>query len=282
MKRFFCILAITIGSLLVLLTGCWYAFCYWAKNSWQTIEPPPCHASWSQQQCADLLEIDNALRSPDIAALAYFCHREQLSPATQWLMERKWGMLPALLLGWRDLGMPARAALHETMRTGKGDVLLSSGIPVADFALKCHKTELLREMIRRGADPNHVYISWHTPDYPHHGDIRTNLIWETFDGHSLNCETVIRQDERLELLEFMHAHGGSVTTVPNKWLAGAYLLMPIANSNDNDGGRATAWALRHGMPLSDEDKQNCVQYMQERAPECLRELQQEGLLPEAL
>lgn len=278
MKRFFGILAITIGSLLVLLTGCWYAFCYWAKNSWQTIEPPPCHASWSQQQCADLLEIDKALRSPDIAALAYFCHRDLLSPTTQWLMERKWGMLPALLLGWRDLGMPARAALHETMRTGKGDVLLPSGIPVADFALKCHKTELLKEMIRRGAAPNHVYISWHTPDYPLHGAIRTNLIWETFDGHSLNCETVIPQDKRLELLEFMHAHGGSVTTVPNKWLAGAYLLMPIAN--DNDGGRATAWALRHGMPLSDEDKQNCVQYMQERAPECLRELQQEGLLPE--
>lgn len=278
MKRFFCISAIILGSLLVVLTGCWYAFCYWAKNSWQTIEPPPCHASWSQQQCAGLLEIDKALRSPDIAALAYFCHRDQLSPTTQWLMERKWGMLPALLLGWRDLGMPARAALHETMRTGKGDVLLPSGIPVADFALKCHKTELLKEMIRRGANPNHVYVSWHTPDYPRHGAIRTNLIWETFDGHSLNCETIIPQDKRLELLEFMHEHGGSVTTVPNNWLACAYLLMPIAN--DNDGGRATAWALCHGMPLSDEDKQNCVQFMQERAPECLRELQQEGLLPE--
>ena len=276
MKRLFRILTIIIGALLVLLIGSWYGFCYWAKNSWQTIDPPPCHASWSQQQCADLLEIDKTLRSPDIAALAYFCHREQLSPTTQWLMERKWGMLTALLLGWRDLGMPARAALHETMRTGKGDVLLPSGIPVADFALKCHKTELLKEMIRRGANPNHVYISWHTAGYT--GDNRTNLIWETFDGHSLNCEIVIPQDKRLELLEFMHAHGGSVTTVPNKWLAGAYLLMPIAN--DNDGGRATAWALRHGMPLSDEDKRNCVQFMQERAPECLRELQQEGLLPE--
>lgn len=276
MKRLFRILTIIIGALLVLLVCSWYGFCYWAKNSWQTIEPPPCHESWNEQQCADLLEIDNALRSPDIAAISFFCRGDLLSPTTQWMMERKWSQVPALLLGWRDLGMPARAALHETMRTGKGDVLLPSGIPVADFALKCHKTELLKEMIRRGANPNHVYISWHTAGYI--GDNRTNLIWETFDGHSLNCETVIPQDKRLELLEFMHAHGGSVTTVPNKWLAGAYLLMPIAN--DNDGGRATAWALRHGMPLSNEDKQNCVQYMQERAPECLRELQQEGLLPE--
>ncbi len=277
MKHLFRILTIIIGALLVLLIGSWYGFCYWAKNSWQTIEPPPCHESWNEQQCADLLEIDNALRSPDIAALSFFCRGDLLSPTTQWMMERKWCQVPALLLGWRDLGMTARAALHETMRTGKGDILLPSGIPVADFALKCHKTELLKEMVRRGANPNHSYISWHTAGYI--GDNRTNLIWETFAGNSLNFESRISQEERLELLEFMHANGGSVASVPNQWLATTHLMLPIAQSHDNDGGRATAWALRHGMQLNDEDKQNCVHFMRMHAPERLRELQQEGLLP---
>ena len=48
MKRLLKYLAITFSTLLFLALISWYGFCYWAKNSWQTIEPPPFHESWSE------------------------------------------------------------------------------------------------------------------------------------------------------------------------------------------------------------------------------------------
>lgn len=276
MKRLLKMLFITLATIILLSIVSWYGFCYWAKNSWQTIEPPPFHESWSEQQRTDLLAIDNALRSPDIAALVYFTETE-LSPLTRSLRENKWGMLPALLLGWRELGMPARAALHETIRTGKGDILLPSGIPVADFALKCQKTELLKELIRRGADPNHVYIAWSTPVATTDGG-HTNLIWECFNGWSLDFEHELPADTRLELLDFMHEHGGNVTTPPKSRVPELYIHLPTLAKN-GDNGRATAWALRHGYPANDKCRQDCVHFLGKYNPALLNELQQEGLLP---
>ncbi len=277
MKRRLIKIVITLAALMALFVAGWYTFCYWVTN-WRTVEPPPCHESWSPQQCHDLLEIDTQLRdSYLVAGLTYF-YEGKLSTTTQWLREKKWGMVPALLLGWRELCMSARAALHETMRTGKGDVLLSSGIPVADLALKFHKTELLKEFIRRGADPNHVYVPWTAPVASTSGG-QSNLIWETFNGLHLDFETTFAPEVQLELLEFLYSHGGKVATAPNRILAELYALMPLAQTNNQDKGAATAWALRHGLTLTDEHKQFCVGLMQKRNPELLRELQREGLLP---
>ncbi|MBR2125584.1 MAG: hypothetical protein IJ943_02485 [Akkermansia sp.] len=276
MKRLLKYLAITFSTLLFLALISWYGFCYWAKNSWQTIEPPPFHESWSEQQRADLLAIDTALRGPDFAGLVYFTE-VGLSPLTCTLRESKWGMVPALLLGWRELGMPARAALHETIRTGKGDVLLPSGIPVADFALKYRKTELLKELIRRGANPNHEYVAWSTPVEATNGG-HTNLIWECFEGLGLDFDHKLSPDTRLELLDFMLEHGGNVTTPPNSRVPELYIHLPTLAKN-GDKGRATAWALRHGYPANDKCRQDCVRFLNEHNPELLKELQQEGLLP---
>ena len=115
-KRIILWMLITPLGLILLLVASWYTFCFWV-NSWRNIEPPPCHESWSQEQCADLMEIDNELRNNSaIAGLTYF-YEGELSPTTKWLREKKWGMIPAMLLGWRELCVPARAALHETMRS---------------------------------------------------------------------------------------------------------------------------------------------------------------------
>lgn len=279
MKRRLIKIVITLAALMALFVTGWYTFCYWVTN-WRTVEPPPCHESWSPQQCHDLLEIDTQLRDSSlVAGLTYF-YEGKLSTTTQWLREKKWGMVPALLLGWRELCMPARAALHETMRTGKGDVLLSSGIPVADFALKFHKFDLLKEFIRRGADPNHVYVPWTAPVASTSGG-QSNLIWETFNGVHLDFETIMPPDTRLELLDFMLANGGNISTVPNKTIAELYILLPIVQSKCGDKGKATAWALRHGLPLSDNAKQNCVKFIGKENPNLLQELQNEGLLPRA-
>ncbi len=276
MKRILKWSFISLGILLLLLVGGWYGFCYWV-NSWRNTEPPACHESWSEQQAADLQEIDNELRNNSgIAGLTLFCEGE-LAPTTKWLRERKWGMLPAMLLGWRELCMPAREALHETMRTGKGDVLLPSGIPVADLALKCHKTALLQELIRRGADPNHAYIPWTAPVQATQGG-QSTLFWETFEGLHLNFVDHLAPDTRIELLEFMLAHGASLSYMPNKQLAELYVLYPLA-TDTTDKGRATAWALRHGMPMSEESKQNCVHFLQKTNSELLLQLQAEVLLP---
>ena len=279
MKRRLIKIVITIAALMALFVAGWYTFCYWVTN-WRTVEPPPCHESWSPQQCHDLLEIDTQLRDSSlVAGLTYF-YEGKLSTTTQWLREKKWGMVPALLLGWRELCMTARAALHESMRSGKGDILLTTGIPVADFALKFHKFDLLKEFIRRGADPNHVYVPWTAPVASTSGG-QSNLIWETFNGVHLEFETIMPPDTRLELLDFMLANGGNISTVPNKTIAELYILLPIVQSKCGDKGKATAWALRHGLPLSDNAKQNCVKFIGKENPNLLQELQNEGLLPRA-
>lgn len=279
MKRVLLSILAVIAVLAVLLIAAWHLFCYWV-NSWQSIEPPVCHESWSEQQKADLLDIDNGLRnSAEIAGLTFF-YEGELAPGTQWLRKRKWGMIPALLLGRRELCMTARAALHESMRSGKGDILLTTGIPVADFALKFHKFDLLKEFIRRGADPNHVYVPWTAPVASTSGG-QSNLIWETFNGVHLDFETIMPPDTRLELLDFMLANGSNISTVPNKTTAELYILLPIVQSKCGDKGKATAWALRHGLPLSDNAKQNCVKFIGKENPNLLQELQNEGLLPRA-
>ena len=276
-KRIILWMLITPLGLILLLVASWYTFCFWV-DSWRNIEPLPCHESWSQEQCADLMEIDNELRNNSAIAGLTFFYEGELSPTTKWLREKKWGMIPAMLLGRRELCVPARAALHETMRSGKGDIQLPSGIPVADFALKFHKTELLKELIRRGANPNHVYVAWTAAVETTNGG-QSNLIWETFDGIDLSFEKHLTPAARLELLDFMLAHGGSVATVPNSTLAELYMLLPLCQTKDSDKGLATAWALRHGMPVSDQGKQNCINFLKERNPELLLELQKEHLLP---
>ena len=67
--------------------------------------------------------------------------------------------------------------------------------------------------------------------------------------------------------------------MPNSTLAELYLLLPLCQTKESDNGLATAWALRHGMPVSDNGKQNCINFLKERNPALLLELQQEHLLP---
>ncbi|MBQ2380564.1 MAG: hypothetical protein II295_09270 [Akkermansia sp.] len=277
MKKIFIRLAIILGSIFLIISLIGFGG-YLYTTAWRATNPPPFHESWNEQQRADLLAIDNELRHNKMIAGLTFFNEGSLSPTTQWLKESKWGMLPALFLGWRELAMPAREALHETMRTGRGDVLLASGIPVADIALKCHKIELFKELIRRGANPNHAYIAWDAPVAATNGG-QTNLVWEAFNGLNLNFETYLEPEVRIELLEFMLAHGGNVTSAPNQQLAELYAIFPLVREEGNDKGLSIAWALRQGMTLNDEHKDFCVKHMQKCNPALLKELQQEGLLP---
>lgn len=278
-KRVLIRILVIFGGLLIAIVAGWYIFCTYAA-SWRNIEPPPFHESWNSEQRADLLAIDNSLRNnAEIGGLSFFFIEEGFSPVTQWCRKHKWCAPATLLLGWRDLCMPARAALHETMRSGKGNVQLPSGIPVADFALKMHKNELLKELIRRGCNPNHTYISWLSPVEMTNGG-ETNLMIETFENLGLDFEKRRTADERLDLLNFMHRHGGKIDTVPNSKLAELYILLPMAEQESNDKGLSTAWALRHGFPTSDKTKQDCIFFMQKCNPELLQELRQEGLLPQ--
>ena len=143
MKKIITRLASILGILILIIMSLGLAG-YIYTTAWRATDPPAFHESWNEQQRTDFLAIDNELRHNKMIAGLTFFNEGSLSPTTQWLKESKWGMLPALFLGWRELAMPAREALHETMRTGKGDVLLASGIPVADIALKFHKIELLK------------------------------------------------------------------------------------------------------------------------------------------
>ena len=94
MNRYFRVLDILPASISLLLLAGWFGFCYWC-NSWLHVEPPAFHASWSEHQRADLLEMDNAMRyNPMFQVLASVAAEQGAAAVLEELQVR--GILPAI------------------------------------------------------------------------------------------------------------------------------------------------------------------------------------------
>ena len=137
-----------LGALLLAAVVFWN----WV-NAWQKVEPPAFHPSWTESQQADLRELDQFYTSnPMCAAILYMLQSDRQEAVEKWKINRLTAPFAAMV-NRRNVFKPLREALHETMATGKGDICTPDGMPVAAYALRLHKLDLLREMGSAGAIP---------------------------------------------------------------------------------------------------------------------------------
>lgn len=270
---------ILLFSINILLVAGWFGFCYWC-NWWQRAEPPAFHASWSPQQQADLLEMDNTMRyNATFNAMAAVA-TEADAPSVE---ERALYNLSSSWLIWRShrFAKPARLALHEAIATGRGDVYTESGIPVAYFALRLHKVELVKALVERGCNPNAPYVSWtaaESLDKPGTQAVG-NLLVDSLLGENMEMTGYLSPATRLELLDFLEQHGADVKQIPNARDAATYALIPCLGSAP-DGGATYAWLLKRGLELEEHTLHSHAKFLQDvGATAVLAELRSKGLLP---
>lgn len=261
--------SIILGLLAVLLVGAWYIFCIWC-GWWQRTEPPTCHSSWSEQQKYELLALDYELRYNPICAVFGLVRPEE---GMSWLEEALCSNGTALVWGWRRFCKPAREALHKTMAEGRGDVYTKDGYPVALFALRFHKVELVKALVEHGCDPVKSYFSWESvPE-------KNNLLMDTLDGSYMDYSLNLSSGAKLDLLDFLEQHGATIDTLPDAHAA-AVKAASAAFGHSGDGGAAIAWLLRRGLPMNDKLMHTVLKVLQTAECRDVREtLQREGLLP---
>lgn len=181
---------------------------------------------------------------------------------------------------------PVRAMLHESIRSGRGDVYTERGMSPALLALEQFGNgELAKAMIERGGDPNHGYridtryadlTTCTTPTLACIGLHRTEKKQSIAD---FNREALLKRAnyfpaaERIAMLEWMLAHGGNLN-------ADEYRCTQEATISDflsTDGTVLTAWLLRNGFTPNSYNRQRITFSLLSWAPlPLLKELQQEG------
>ncbi len=265
-----------LGALLLAAVVFWN----WV-NEWQKVEPPAFHPSWTESQQADLRELDQFYTSnPMCAAIVYMLQSDRQEEVEKWKINRLTAPFAAMI-NRRNVFKPLREALHETMATGKGDICTPDGMPVAAYALRLHKLDLLREMVKRGCHPGRTYVPW---DAPRFGDepMKSNLLVDALVSHDLLLEHYLPAEEHIALLEFLCEHGAQVPQVPDARLARINASLCLI-AKQSDKGAVLAWLLRKGLPMSDADKQDTVGFLlhKDRGRDICEALQAEGLLPPA-
>lgn len=266
--------AIILGLLAALLVGAWYAFCIWCRW-WQRTEPPACHPSWSAQQKYELLVLDHELRyNPICAVFGVISPGDGISRLEQVLSSNG----TTLVWGWRRFCKPAREALHKVMATGRGDVYTADGYPVALYALRFHKVELVKALVEHGCDPAVPYIAWDAPT--RQGVVsQSNLLVDTLAGCYMDYSLNLSSRKKLELLDFLARHGATIDTVPDGY-AVVVNAAGAACGHSGDGGTAIAWLLRRGLQLNDELKPIVQKVLHsDECRETREALSDEGLLP---
>lgn len=276
-KLLYWVFVSVVGGLGMLLLAA-VAFWHWV-NEWQKVEPPAFHPSWTESQRADLREVDQFYTSNVLsAAILYMLQSNQQEELEKWMRNRVTAPVAALI-NRRNVFKPLREALHETMATGKGDICTPDGTPVAAYALRLHKLDLLREMVKRGCHPGKTYIPWYAPcfrDEP----MKSNLLVDALVHHDLLMEHTLPVDEHIALLEFLCEHGADVSQVPDARLARLNASLCLI-AEPSDKGAVLAWLLRKGLPMSEEGKRDTVGFLlhEDRGRDICEALQAEGLLP---
>ena len=265
-----------LGTLLLAVVAFWH----WV-NEWQKVEPPAFHPSWTKSQQADLREIDQFYTSNLMStAILQMLQSNQQEELDKWMRNRVTAPVAALI-NRRNVFKPLREALHETMATGKGDICTPDGTPVAAFALRIHKLDLLREMVKRGCHPGKTYIPWYAPCFSDE-PMKSNLLVDALDHHDLLLEHTLPVDEHIALLEFLCEHGADASQVPDERLARLNASLCLI-AEPSDKGAVLAWLLRKGLPMSEEGKRDTVGFLlhKDRGRDICEALQAEGLLPPA-
>ncbi len=236
--------------------------------SWRYFLAPSFHESWSEQQRADLLAMDEELRhNTKLAAVPVFYEVENMGHPllpllNDWLGERN---VISTTLNYREFVAPAREALHEAIRTGRGDIFTRKGEPLAAWALRLQKPELFLELVKRGANVNREYETIIPL-----GTCTTRTL--TIDALAAEHITERTQEEQRRLLHELQAYKPELGQ-PH---LDASVCQAICLAVLDDYPEASLWALHHGYTPSPQSRhQICCLLCLENEQETLRELLKE-------
>lgn len=144
-------------TLFVMLVAVWgYLF------GWKKVPPPACHESWSAEQRAELLAMDEELCHnlilATIPSIFWYEDGEMSHPLVPMLNACFGsGNVVSAALNYKEFAAPVREALHMTMETGEGNVTTRRGEPLAAWAFRFECFDLFRELVKRGVDVNAEY-----------------------------------------------------------------------------------------------------------------------------
>ena len=243
---------------------------------WTWGAPPECHEGWSAEHRADLLALDEELRHNRILAAV---------PAFSWEEEMGHPLVPALnacfgsgnflsaALNYKEFAAPAREALHIVMESGEGNVLTRSGEPLAAWSLRLERSELFRELVRRGSDVNAEYQSL-MPTVS--SKVRTLAIEalsaEYIPEYSRFRERCVSPEAHFQLLDWLSECKPDLQRPQLEQSVADAIQLGILRGNP----QAAQWALRHGyMPSPDCQHRICCLLCLENQPAALRELLRE-------
>ncbi len=264
------------GLFALLVAARAYAF------GWTWSSPPECHESWSAERRADLLAMDEELRHNLILAAM---------PAMFWSEEMGHPLVPALnacfgsgnilsaALNYKEYAAPVREALHTAMRTGEGNVQTRRGEPLAAWAFRLESFDLLRELVKRGADVNAEYQTL-MPTVS--SSVRTLAIEvlsaEYIPEYSKSRDSRLPAEAHYQLLEWLGECKPELNRAHLAQSVSDAILLGIMGGTP----QAALWALRHGyLPSPDSRHKICCMLCLENQPESLRELlREESMRPD--
>lgn len=276
-RRWLCWLAVFIWGLFALLVAArGYVF------GWTWTSPPECHESWSSEQRADMLAMDEELRhNRMLAAIPAICWSEEMGHPLVPMLNACFGAGNVLsaALNYKEFAAPARNALHMAMETGAGNVRTCHGEPLAAWAFRLKRFDLLRELVKRGADVNAEYETL----MPIVSSPKRTLAIEVLSAeyipeYSKARDSRVSPEVHHQLLDWL---GGCTPALDRPHLEQSVedaILLGIMGGTP----QAALWALRHGyLPSPDSRHKICCMLCLENQPAALRELlREESMRPD--
>ncbi len=248
--------AIIWGSGIVLagLAGCAvWGYCWLYGWSWGSM--PAAHSSFKPDEVQRLQKLDSYLTGTGVEHFRSEALKVDLMMST--LSHdlpgetSQWEDDPEKAFSWwerqviryvtdceirRTFG-PTRQHLHQLVETGQVD---AAAVYLAIAAIHTHDIELVKLIIARGVNANGVYTC---------GEISVPLLCEFISGANLKRD-YLPVSTRLELLEWLYAHGLDVCGEPQK------LIIPMLEASiwfsGDKKGEILEWLLRHGMQVESD------------------------------
>lgn len=288
-RKILSITAIAMAALVYALrTGCEFWCFGWQKQELSF------HESWSEAHRKQLQELGDVVRYELVLSYRPKSIDEELyTPSLSELLENKaiaaeegasFAKLIQLEISYlyaythasvamRDELKELYSMLHQVAASGRGDARTKDGCTAAHLAAHSSKLDLLRELVRRGADPNAAHHS------------------ETVFQTAIACQPLpdveterASQRERLETLDWLLSHGATIDNHSPDNLSLAFISDLHDQTDDEEAptipGATLEWLLDHGLRIENADSLSVVIMLKGALPTAQR-LMQKGYLSKA-
>lgn len=215
----FCLL----GSVILFGAGVWVYADSWR---WRFCDLA-FHESWSPEERAAIIRVDEQLRRPYLLELSDL-----------------WELVPYV----HEYCAQAVSVLEEVAATGRGDVYGNNGLQTAWYAAMLGEGELVKSLVRRGADPNLPFVvSLRIP-------LPDKLTEENSTKETLLCAVVahgflyykaphLSSSDALELTEWLLENGADWRKCSPKMLSSCVAIGVLVSSGAEDDEVAPAMEL---------------------------------------